>query len=112
MSYCTLEEAWGSNFQNTNGTNNTNNANNANNANNSNNYSNSTSNKSSNLNSNSKSYPVVSKKLSVPTDNLYNNDLKDGATFNGKYYGGKASTRNISNKKSLLVCFDLEISLL
>ena len=68
MSYCTLEEAWGSNFQNT--------------------------------NSKSISVPTVSKKLAVPTNNLYNSDLDDGATFNGKYYGGKELTRNISNKRS------------
>ena len=68
MSFCTLEEAWGSNFQNT--------------------------------NNNSISTPSVSKKLAVPTSNLYNNDLNDGATFDGKYYGGKSSTRNISNKRS------------
>ena len=68
MSYCTLEEAWGSSFQNT--------------------------------NNNSVSVPSVSKKLAVPTSNLYNSDLNDGATFNGKYYGGNSSTRNVSNKRT------------
>ena len=68
MSYCTLEEAWGSSFQNT--------------------------------NHNIVSTPTVSKKLAVPTSNLYNSDLNDGATFNGKYYGGKSTTRSLNNKRS------------
>ena len=50
MSYCTLEEAWGSSFQNT--------------------------------NNNSVSVPSVSKKLAVPTNNLYNSDyLVSGIIF-------------------------------